>query len=52
MGGLIAGLVILFILLLIPLLMYNTLVGKRNQIQNIFGTMDALLKKRLSLIHI
>ena len=37
-------------LLLIPVLMYNTLVGKRNQIHNIFGTMDALLKKRWDLI--
>ncbi len=50
MGGLIAGLVIVFLLLLVPLLMYNTLVGKRNQIQNIFGTMDALLKKRWDLV--
>ncbi|MHC4907543.1 MAG: hypothetical protein ACYTBW_04715 [Planctomycetota bacterium] len=25
-------------LLLIPVLMYNTLVGKRNQIHNIFAT--------------
>ena len=50
MAGLIVVLVILFILLLVPFLMYNTLVGKRNQIQNIFGTMDALLKKRWDLV--
>ena len=37
-------------LLLIPVLMYNTLIGKRNQIHNIFGTMDAMLKKRWDLI--
>ena len=37
-------------LLLVPVLMYNTLVGKRNQIHNIFGTMDAMLKKRWDLI--
>ena len=43
-------LIILGVLLLIPILMYNTLVGKRNQIRNIFGTMDALLKKRWDLI--
>jgi len=42
--------VVLFIGLLIPVMMYNTLVGKRNQIHNIFGTMDALLKKRWDLI--
>ena len=50
MGPLIVVLVILIIVLLIPFLMYNTLVGKRNQIQNIFGTMDALLKKRWDLV--
>jgi LemA protein len=36
--------------LLIPVLMYNSLVGKRNQIHNIFGTMDAMLKKRWDLV--
>lgn len=41
---------ILLALLLIPVLMYNTLIGKRNQIRNIFGTMDAMLKKRWDLI--
>lgn len=50
MGFWIAVLVILVIVLLVPFLMYNTLVGKRNQIQNIFGTMDALLKKRWDLV--
>jgi LemA protein len=47
---LIVLLVVLIIGLLIPVMMYNTLVGKRNQIHNIFGTMDALLKKRWDLI--
>ena len=42
--------IILGALLLIPILMYNTLISKRNQIRNIFGTMDALLKKRWDLI--
>lgn len=37
-------------ILLVPIAMYNSLVGKRNQIRNIFGTMDALLKKRWDLI--
>lgn len=36
--------------LLVLALMYNSLVGKRNQIQNIFGTMDAMLKKRWDLV--
>ena len=38
------------VVLLIPVLMYNSLVGKRNQIHNIFGTMDAMLKKRWDLV--
>lgn len=29
---------------------YNSLVSKHNQIRNIFGTMDAMLKKRWDLV--
>ena len=36
--------------LLVLALMYNSLVAKRNQIQNIFATMDAMLKKRWDLV--
>ena len=50
MTGLIIIAVIFFFILLVPVLMYNTLVGKRNQVHNIFGTMDAMLKKRWDLI--
>ena len=50
MPGLIIIAVILGIILIIPFAMYNTLVGKRNQVHNIFGTMDAMLKKRWDLI--
>ena len=32
------------------LIIFNTLVVKNNQIKNIFGTLDALLKKRYDLI--
>ena len=49
MPCIILGIVLLFVLL-IPVAMYNTLVRKRNQIHNIFGTMDALLQKRWDLI--
>lgn len=48
-GLMIMGVIFLFILL-VPALMYNSLVGKRNQVHNIFGTMDAMLKKRWDLI--
>ncbi len=30
--------------------MYNTLIGRANQVRNIFGTLDAMLKKRWDLI--
>ena len=50
MGGLIALAVIALILVLILVLMYNTLVGKRNQVHNIYATMDAMLKKRWDLV--
>lgn len=29
---------------------YNTLVGRKNQVENAFGTIDAMLKKRFDLI--
>ncbi len=50
MPGLIIAAVIVGIFLIIPIGMYNSLVGKRNQVHNIFGTMDAMLKKRWDLI--
>ncbi|MHC4551584.1 MAG: LemA family protein [Planctomycetota bacterium] len=50
MPGLIIFGVIIVVLLVIPIGMYNSLVGKRNQVHNIFGTMDAMLKKRWDLI--
>lgn len=30
--------------------MYNSLIGKRNQVQNVFASLDALLKKRYDLL--
>ena len=45
-----AMIIIVVMVLLIPVLMYNSLIGKRNQIHNIFGTMDAMLKKRWDLV--
>jgi LemA protein len=38
------------LLLFAVLLIFNSLVVKKNQIKNIFGTLDALLKKRYDLI--
>ncbi len=41
---------ILVVVLLVPVLIYNSLIGKKNQVLNVFGTIDALLKKRYDLI--
>ena len=36
--------------LLVIVLIYNSLIGKKNQVKNVFGTIDVLLKKRYDLI--
>ena len=40
--------IVLFILVVIS--MYNSLVRKRNQIENAFSTIDVMLKRRFDLI--
>ncbi len=42
--------IIVVVLLLIIVGLYNTLVGRKNQVENAFGTIDAMLKKRFDLI--
>lgn len=44
------SLIILIVLVLMLVLMYNSLVVKKNQVENIFGSVDAVLKKRYDLI--
>jgi len=44
------AIVILIILVLIPVVIYNSLVRKKNQVLNVFATIDVLLKKRYELI--
>ena len=44
------ALIIVGVVLLVLVLMYNALVGKKNQVENIFGSVDAVLKKRYDLI--
>jgi LemA protein len=46
----IAFAVIVGIIALLAVGMYNMLVGKKNQVRNMFGSVDALLKKRYDLI--
>ncbi|WP_353661578.1 LemA family protein [Hydrogenimonas sp. SS33] len=43
-------LIALGVVLLIGILLFNTLVSRRNQCDNIFASIDALLKKRYNLI--
>lgn len=43
-------LIILGVVVVIAILMYNSLIGKKNQVDNIFASVDAVLKKRFDLI--
>ena len=44
----IAGIAVGIVLILV--LMYNSLINKKNQVENSFGGMDVQLKKRYDLI--
>lgn len=43
-------LIVLVVIALILVLMYNSLVSKKNQVENIFASVDTVLKKRYDLI--
>lgn len=43
-------LIVIAVIGLILVLMYNSLIGKKNEVANIFGGVDAVLKKRFDLI--
>lgn len=43
-------LIIIGVVVLIAILMYNSLIGKKNQVENIFAGVDTVLKKRFDLI--
>jgi LemA protein len=43
-------LILLGVLTLIAILMYNSLIGKKNQVDNIFAGVDAVIKKRFDII--
>lgn len=43
-------LIILGVIAIIAILIYNSLIGKKNQVENIFAGVDAVLKKRFDLI--
>ena len=44
------AIVVVVVILLIVVFLYNSLIGKKNQVTNVFGTIDALLKKRYDLL--
>jgi len=44
------AIVVVVVILLIVVFLYNILIGKKNQVTNVFGTIDALLKKRYDLL--
>lgn len=44
------SLIVIIIVVLILVLMYNSLVNKKNQVENIFASIDTQLKKRYDLI--
>jgi len=43
-------LIILIVLAIVLVLMYNSLIAKKNQVENIFASVDTLLKKRYDLV--
>jgi LemA protein len=43
-------LIILIVVVIVLILMYNSLVSKKNQVENIFASVDTQLKKRYDLI--
>ncbi|MBX9853099.1 MAG: LemA family protein [Cytophagaceae bacterium] len=43
-------LIVLGVVLLLVIFMYNSLVGKKNQVENAFASIDTMLKKRYDLI--
>jgi len=44
------AIIVVVVILLIVVFLYNSLIGKKNQVTNVFGTIDALLKKRYDLL--
>ncbi|MFA5454371.1 MAG: LemA family protein [Sulfurimonas sp.] len=44
------SLIVLVVIALVLVLMYNSLVAKKNQVENIFASVDTVLKKRYDLI--
>lgn len=48
MGIVITGIAVVVVLAVV--IIYNSLISKKNQVENVFGSIDAILKKRYDLI--
>lgn len=44
------GYIVVGVIIVAAVLLYNSLISKKNQVENIYGSIDALLKKRRDLI--
>jgi len=42
--------IIILVVIAVVVLLYNSLIAKKNQVVNVFGTIDAMLKKRYDLL--
>jgi len=42
--------ILVFVFVIIPVIIYNSLIQKRNRVDNAFASIDAMLKKRYDLI--
>ena len=50
MEALMLPLIIIGVLVVVFFVMYNTVIGRKNAVENAFAGMDAILKKRYDLI--
>ncbi len=46
----IMALIVLVVIVLFVVFMYNSLINRKNQVQNVFASVDAMLKKRYDMI--
>jgi len=37
-----------FFFIILPIIFYNTLIGKKNQVENVLGSIDVVLKKGMT----
>ena len=50
MTAMIIVVIVIGVIALIAMSIYNNLIARKNQVENVFGSVDALLKKRYDLV--